>query len=105
MSAYLSYKLGYVLISRVAMCMSAYARQTYDIMELEQLDVVSRCIGRTLTPQERSNLEIGMIKRRATETLLSIRFWGRIFGEAQDYLIAVAILPAKEYPKKKFYFW
>ncbi|KAF1335985.1 Radial spoke protein, partial [Globisporangium splendens] len=73
-------------------------------MELEQMDVVSRCVGQVLTPQECSNLEIGMIKRRATETLLSIRFWGRISGETQDYLVAVAILPAKEYPKKKFYF-
>lgn len=74
-------------------------------MDLEQLDVVSRCVGQTLTPQERSNLEIGLIKRRATESLLSIRFWGRISGEAQDYVVAVALLPGKEYPKKKFYFW
>ncbi|RLN49224.1 hypothetical protein BBJ28_00006341 [Nothophytophthora sp. Chile5] len=69
------------------------------------MDVVSRCIGQTLTPQERSNLELGMLKRGATESLLSLRFWGRITGEAQDYLIAVAVLPGKDYPKKKFYFW
>ncbi|TYZ65834.1 hypothetical protein PybrP1_008081 [[Pythium] brassicae (nom. inval.)] len=73
-------------------------------MELEHLDVVSRCVGRTLTPQERSNLEVGMAHRRATESLLSIRFWGRVAGEAGDYLVAVALLTAKEYPKKKFYF-
>ncbi|RLN63798.1 hypothetical protein BBJ29_007788 [Phytophthora kernoviae] len=73
-------------------------------MELEQLDVVSRCIGQTLTPQERSNMELGMLKRNATESLLSLRFWGRISGENQDYLIAVAVLPSKDYPKKKFYF-
>ncbi|KAJ8508722.1 hypothetical protein ON010_g18842 [Phytophthora cinnamomi] len=73
-------------------------------MELQQLDVVSRCVGQALTPQERSNLELGMLKRSATETLLSLRFWGRVSGETQDYLIAVAVLPAKDYPKKKFYF-
>lgn len=75
-------------------------------MELEHLDVVSRCVGQTLTPQERSNLELGLLKRRATETLLSIRFWGRLQGEIQDYLVAVALLPpTREYPTKKFYFW
>lgn len=74
-------------------------------MELVHMDVVSRCVGRTLTPQERSNLEVGMAKRRATESLVSIRFWGRVAGEAGDYIVAVALLAAKEYPKKKFYFW
>lgn len=73
-------------------------------MELEQLDVVSRCIGQTLTPQERSNMEIGLIKRQAAENMHNIRFWGRIHGEQQDYLIAVALMPSKGYPKKKFYF-
>ncbi|CEG44837.1 radial spoke protein [Plasmopara halstedii] len=73
-------------------------------MELEQLDVVSRCIGQTLTPQERSILEIGMLKRNATEIFQSIRFWGRISGEAQDYLISVAVMPGKSYLTKKFYF-
>jgi radial spoke head protein 9 len=81
------------------------SRLTNKTMELEQLDVVSRCIGQTLTPQERSNLELGLLKRSATETFLSLRFWGRISGETQDYLIAVAVLPGKDYPKKKFYFW
>lgn len=73
-------------------------------MELEQLDVVSRCIGQTLTPQERSSLEVGMLKRGAAETLQSLRFWGRISGEAQDYLVCAAVMPGKTYPLKKFYF-
>ncbi|ETM01540.1 hypothetical protein, variant, partial [Phytophthora nicotianae] len=73
-------------------------------MELDQLDVVSRCIGQTLTPQERSNLELGMLKRSATETFQSLRFWGRVSGKTQDYLVCVAVMPGKDYPKKKFYF-
>ncbi|KAG6975918.1 hypothetical protein JG688_00001898 [Phytophthora aleatoria] len=73
-------------------------------MELDQLEVVSRCIGQMLTPQERSNLELGMLKRSATETFQSLRFWGRISGEAQDYLVCVAVMPGKDYPRKKFYF-
>jgi hypothetical protein len=74
-------------------------------MELEQLDVVSRCIGQTLNPQERSSLEIGLLKRKTTEALVSIRFWGRLVGETQDYVIAVGLIAARDYPKKKFYFW
>lgn len=74
-------------------------------MELEHLDVVARGLGQTLTPQERSNLELGLLKRRATEQLSSVRFWGRLAGEAADYLIAVALLPGKDFPVKKFYFW
>lgn len=74
-------------------------------MELEHLDVVARSLGQTLTPQERSNLELGLLKRRATEQLASVRFWGRLLGEAADYLIAVALLPGKDFPAKKFYFW
>ncbi|TMW64496.1 hypothetical protein Poli38472_011376 [Pythium oligandrum] len=73
-------------------------------MELEHLDVVSRCIGQTLNPQERSNLEIGLLQRKTTESLASIRFWGRLHGETNDYLIAVGVLSARDYPKKKFYF-
>jgi radial spoke head protein 9 len=76
-------------------------------MELEHFDVVSRSIGQTLTPQERSTMEIGLIKRRVNENLKYIRFWGRIHGEKQDYLIAVAILPSLKsggFPQKKFYF-
>ncbi|GLE03088.1 hypothetical protein PINS_up011967 [Pythium insidiosum] len=74
-------------------------------MELEHLDVASRCIGQTLNAQERSSLEIGLLKRKATESLASIRFWGRVQGETSDYLIAVGTLLARDYPKKKFYFW
>lgn len=74
-------------------------------MELEHLDVVGRCLGQTLTPQERSNLELGLLKRRATEQLSSVRFWGRISGDTADYLVAVALLPGKDFPDKKFYFW
>jgi len=74
-------------------------------MELEHIDIVSRSVGKTLTPQERSNLEIGFIKRNATENMSSMRFWGRICGEAQDYLITVAFVEYQGIPKKKFYFW
>ncbi|RHY14394.1 hypothetical protein DYB25_007365 [Aphanomyces astaci] len=73
-------------------------------MELEYLDIVSRSICSALTSQERSNLEIGFIKRNATENIESMRLWGRISGEAQDYLISVAIVDGVDAPKKKFFF-
>ncbi|ETW02407.1 hypothetical protein H310_05923 [Aphanomyces invadans] len=73
-------------------------------MELEHLDTVSRSIGSALTSQERSNLEIGFIKRNATENIESMRFWGRISGDAQDYLISVAFIESVDAPKKKFFF-
>nr|CCA19702.1 radial spoke protein putative [Albugo laibachii Nc14] len=72
-------------------------------MDLEQFDVVQRCIGQTLTPQERCNIEGGMILRRAEENLHSVQFWGRICGESCDYLLVVALSYDNPFPKK-FYF-
>ncbi len=74
-------------------------------MELEHLDTISRSVGSTLTPQERSNIEMGAIKRHATENIETLRFWGKIAGETQDYVICVAYVEALDVPKKKFFFW
>ncbi|OQS07781.1 radial spoke protein [Thraustotheca clavata] len=73
-------------------------------MELDHIDIVSRSIGSTLTSQERSNLEVGFVKRYATENITTMRFWGRISGEMQDYIICAAFIQAPDVPKKKFYF-
>ncbi|OQR84742.1 radial spoke protein [Achlya hypogyna] len=73
-------------------------------MELDHLDIVSRSIGCTLTSQERSNLEVSFTRRYATEGIVSMRFWGKIVGDAQDYVVCVAFIEALDAPKKKFYF-
>ncbi|KDO29418.1 hypothetical protein SPRG_05955 [Saprolegnia parasitica CBS 223.65] len=73
-------------------------------MELDHVDVLSRCLGYTLTSQERSNLEIGFLRRQATENVVGMRLWGKILGEAQDYVVCVAHVEALDVPKKKFYF-
>lgn len=74
-------------------------------MDLDQFDVVQRCIGQTLTPLERCNIECGIIQRRAEEGLDFVQFWGRICGESSDYLFVVALINGNPFPKKKFYFW
>lgn len=74
-------------------------------MEFDHLSYVAKSIGQCLTLQEQSNLEIGLIKRQATEKLVSIKFWGKIYGETDDYVIAIGLIKGEDYPTKKFYFW
>ena len=74
-------------------------------MEIEHINHLSRSIGQTLTSQEQSNVEIGLIKRSATEKLMNLKFWGKITGTQADYIIAVGLIKSNDYPTKKFFFW
>ena len=61
--------------------------------------------GNTLNVEERAGLEAAMLKRQLEEGLDRLYFWGKVFGVESDYLVVFAIVPAGDFPTKKFYFW
>ena len=76
-------------------------------MELTHLSILATCQGQTLNSQQLSNVQIGCVKRHATENLVDVRFWGKIEGTSGDYLIVQGISSSNSssaYPVKKFYF-
>ena len=74
-------------------------------MELEHLNCINKSIGQTLTPQEHSNVEIGLIKCAASEKLMNLKFWGKVYGTQADYVISIGLIQSSDYPVKKFFFW
>lgn len=49
-------------------------------------------------------MEVSMAERKVAEKLLDISFWGKIFGETNEYLIVAGLVAADYYPQQKFYF-
>jgi hypothetical protein len=75
-------------------------------MELQSIARLSPLNGATLSTEEVSGLETAMIQRRLAENLAGkMMFWGKIFGNTQDYLIVYNINPFSEFPDKKYYYW
>jgi radial spoke head protein 9 len=61
--------------------------------------------GSTLSVEERAGLQVEMLQRRQAEGFSTdLKFWGRITGKTNDYLIAIAMKPAYPFPTKKFYY-
>lgn len=62
--------------------------------------------GSGLTVAERAGLELSMLQTQQEEKLPrdGLSFWGKITGDNNDYLVAVALLPAYPFPTKKFYY-
>jgi hypothetical protein len=62
--------------------------------------------GHTLTVEERSGLQVAILERQKEENFPSKPlFWGKIFGELNDYLVVYALQTEYEFPIKKFYYW
>lgn len=61
-------------------------------------------VGYGLSIEERSALELEMQARKIEENLASIKFWGRITGTTDDYLIVCSLTSVLEVPHKKFYY-
>lgn len=74
-------------------------------MELNHIPRLGPVINSTLNPEEHSGLEVAMLQRKLQENLNGkMFFWGKIYGNTQDYLIVYNINPFSEFPVKKFYF-
>lgn len=62
--------------------------------------------GCGLNVAERAGLELSMLQIQQEEKLPrdSLSFWGKITGDQNDYLVAVAQVAAYPFPAKKFYY-
>ena len=75
-------------------------------MELHNLGRLSSVCGFTLNVEESAGLEIAMLQRKREENLPGKwLFWGKIFGETQDYLVVYTVDIISDFPEKKYYFW
>lgn len=74
-------------------------------MDLLTLPKISSVSGQTLNVEEMSGLESGMVERKLEEKLTGkMKFWGKIFGSTQDYLIVECMDLYGEFPEKSFYY-
>lgn len=74
-------------------------------MDLYNIGKVSPVSGYTLNAEELSGLEVAMLQRKREENLSGkLLFWGKIFGNTQDYLVVVLITISGEFPIKKYYY-
>jgi hypothetical protein len=60
--------------------------------------------GHTLNLEERACLQVAMLERKNAEKLSKVLFWGKIFGEVADYLVAYGETQTLGFPTRKFYF-
>jgi hypothetical protein len=60
--------------------------------------------GRTLNVEERAGLEVFLAKTKLEEGLQEVAFWGKLFGEDDDYLVAVGFGPSADFPRKRWFF-
>lgn len=59
----------------------------------------------SLSAEEVAGLEVAMMKLQLNENLKGkMQFWGKIYGETQDYLIVCHLDTFAEYPEKNYYF-
>jgi len=60
--------------------------------------------GNTLNVEERACLQVAMLERKNAEKLSKVLFWGKVFGEVADYLVAYGETQTLGFPTRKFYF-
>lgn len=61
--------------------------------------------GMTLTVEERSALQVSMLAIQRKENLSEkLKFWGKVAGETNDYLVAYKLVPSFGFPVKAFYY-
>lgn len=75
-------------------------------MDFANIDKLRDVTGFTLNPEERCFLEAAIHERKTKEKLSGkLLFWGKLFANAQDYLIIVNVDSTSAFLSKTFYFW
>ncbi len=72
-------------------------------MDLQDLNALGFS-GRTLNIEERAGLEVAIAKRRLEDGLQDLGFWGKVYGDEDDYLVVVGYGPSEDYPAKRFFY-
>ncbi len=74
-------------------------------MELKNVHRTGPMLGKGLSTEEHSGLEVACMQRKLEENLPGkMYFWGKIEGSTQDYLVVYNVDPNAEFPDKKYYF-
>lgn len=60
--------------------------------------------GYTLNVEERAGLEVAMNKRSLEDGLREVLFWGKVYGDDDDYLVVYGFGESADFPRKRFYF-
>ncbi len=75
-------------------------------MDLFNLHRLGGIFNASLSTEESAGLEVAMMKLQLNENLKGkMQFWGKIYGETQDYLIVCHLDTFVEFPEKTYYFW
>lgn len=72
-----------------------------DVLDLNSLGFS----GRTLNIEERAGLEVAINKRKVEDGLREAFFWGKLYGEEDDYLVVYGFGESLDFPRKQFYYW
>lgn len=72
-------------------------------MEISQLNELGFS-GRTLNIEERAGLEVAISKKRLEDGLQEAFFWGKVYGEEDDYLVVYGFGESADFPRKRFFF-
>lgn len=74
---------------------------------MKHMEFIGPC-GFTLSTSERAGLQSSMLQRREEEALPELLFWGKVFGNENDYLVCHALCPPQpedgEFPIRRYYF-
>jgi hypothetical protein len=87
-------------------CPKKKLQQSQNAMDLFNVHRLGSLFGVGLNTEEFSGLEVAILKLQLNENLNGkMQFWGKIYGETQDYLIVSHVDPFYEFPEKTYYFW
>lgn len=74
-------------------------------MDLSNVSKLGALNGQTLSIEETAGLEMAMSKRKLEENITGkLQFWGKVFGNTQDYLIVSSTDTTADFPDKKFFY-
>jgi len=74
-------------------------------MELSNVGKLGALNGQALSVEEVAGLEVAMTQRKLEENITGkLQFWGKVFGNTQDYLIVSCTEASSDFPDKKYYY-
>lgn len=61
--------------------------------------------GYCLTVEEKSALKVSMLQRARQEKIAGkMLFWGKIFGEMNDYIVVYTLVPTAGFPERRYFY-
>ena len=74
-------------------------------MDLSNVGKLGALNGQALSVEEVAGLEVAMTQRKLDENITGkLQFWGKVFGNTQDYLVVSSVDGNAEFPDKKYFY-